>query len=151
MEILVIVLAATASLFTAFAFYKAGKFKAFSTKETLLGAGFGWVEKTPFGAVRLIAWLELLGAAGWRRQRLLPRPPVNTATGARRRPGTAGPTPARPFGANLNPSSGVCPWTRSRRFGCGFSLSRRSSSRCLWTSWCCASKVRGRRSPSRST
>lgn len=64
MEILVIVLAAAASLFTAFAFYKAGKFKAFSTKETLLGAGFGWVEKTPFAVVRLIAWLELVGAAG---------------------------------------------------------------------------------------
>lgn len=64
MEILVIVLAAAASLFTAFAFYKAGKFKAFSTKETLLGAGFGWVEKIPFGVVRLIAWLELVGAAG---------------------------------------------------------------------------------------
>jgi hypothetical protein len=45
MEILVIVLAAAVSLFTTFAFYKAGKFKAFSTKETLLGAGFGWVEK----------------------------------------------------------------------------------------------------------
>jgi hypothetical protein len=64
MEILIIVLAAVASLFTAFAFFKAGKFKATSSKETLLGAGFGWVEKTPFGVVRLIAWLELLGAAG---------------------------------------------------------------------------------------
>lgn len=64
MEILIIVLAAAASLFTAFAFFKAGKFKAFSSKETLLGAGFGWVEKTPFAVVRLIAWLELLGAAG---------------------------------------------------------------------------------------
>ncbi len=64
MEILIIVLAAAASLFTAFAFFKAGKFKAFSTKETLLQAGFGWVEKTPFAVVRLIAWLELLGAAG---------------------------------------------------------------------------------------
>ncbi|MEY4558063.1 MAG: hypothetical protein RL024_221 [Actinomycetota bacterium] len=64
MNILIIVLAAAASLFTAFAFYKAGKFKAFSTKETLLGAGFGWVETTPFAVVRLIAWLELLGAAG---------------------------------------------------------------------------------------
>ncbi len=64
MEILIIVLAAAASLFTAFAFFKAGKFKAFSSKETLLQAGFGWVEKTPFAAVRLIAWLELLGAAG---------------------------------------------------------------------------------------
>ncbi len=64
MEILIIVLAAAASLFTAFAFFKAGKFKAASSKETLLQAGFGWVEKTPFAVVRLIAWLELLGAAG---------------------------------------------------------------------------------------
>jgi hypothetical protein len=64
MNILIIVLAAVASLFTAFAFFKAGKFKAFSTKETLLGAGFGWVATTPFAVVRLIAWLELLGAAG---------------------------------------------------------------------------------------
>jgi 4-hydroxybenzoate polyprenyltransferase len=64
MNILIIVLAAAASLFTAFAFFKAGKFKATSSKETLLGAGFGWVEKTPFWTVRLIAWLELLGAAG---------------------------------------------------------------------------------------
>ncbi len=64
MEILIIVLAAVASLFTAFAFFKAGRFKATSSKETLLGAGFGWVEKTPFGVVRPIAWLELLGAAG---------------------------------------------------------------------------------------
>ena len=52
------------SALVAFSFYKAGKFKAFSTKETLLGAGFGWVEKTPFAVVRLIAWLELAGAAG---------------------------------------------------------------------------------------
>jgi hypothetical protein len=64
MEFLIMALAAAASLFTAFAFFKAGKFKATSSKETLLGAGFGWVEKTPFGVVRLIAWLELLGAAG---------------------------------------------------------------------------------------
>jgi hypothetical protein len=64
MNILIIVLAAAASLFTAFAFFKAGKFKAFSTKETLLAAGFGWVATTPFAVVRLIAWLELLGAAG---------------------------------------------------------------------------------------
>ena len=64
MNILIIVLAAAASLFAAFAFFKAGKFKAFSTKETLLGAGFGWVATTPFAVVRLIAWLELLGVAG---------------------------------------------------------------------------------------
>jgi 4-hydroxybenzoate polyprenyltransferase len=63
-DIIITIAGAALSFFTAFAFYKAGKFKAFSSKETLLGAGFGWVEKTPFGLVRLIAWLELLGAAG---------------------------------------------------------------------------------------
>lgn len=52
------------SAFVAFGFFKAGKFKASSSRETLLGAGFGWVEKTPFGVVRLIAWLEILGAIG---------------------------------------------------------------------------------------
>lgn len=58
------VAAAALSLFTAYGFFKAGKFKATSSKETLLGAGFGWIEKIPFPLVRLIAWLELLGAAG---------------------------------------------------------------------------------------
>ncbi len=64
MDIVITIVGAALSLFTAFSFFKAGKFKAFSPKETLLAAGFGWVEKTPFGVVRLIAWLELLGAAG---------------------------------------------------------------------------------------
>ena len=64
MEIAVGLIAAIASIFTAFAFTKAGLFKAKSSKETLLGAGFGWIEKIPFGVVRLIAWLEILGAAG---------------------------------------------------------------------------------------
>ncbi|MEY4988590.1 MAG: hypothetical protein RI933_223 [Actinomycetota bacterium] len=52
------------SVFVANGFFKAGKFKAFSSRETLLGAGFGWVEKIPFGLVRVIAWLEIIGAAG---------------------------------------------------------------------------------------
>ena len=64
MNIVITIVGAALSLFTAFSFYKAGKFKAFSSRDTLLGAGFGWVEKVPFGVVRLIAWLELLGAAG---------------------------------------------------------------------------------------
>lgn len=64
MDIIITVLAAAASIFGAFSFYKAGRFKAFSSKETLLGAGFGWVETTPMGTVRLIAWLEFAGAAG---------------------------------------------------------------------------------------
>lgn len=52
------------AVFTAYGFFKAGKFKATSSRETLLGAGFGWIEKIPFGLVRLIAWLEIMGAAG---------------------------------------------------------------------------------------
>lgn len=64
MFIAVAVLASALSLFTAYGFFKAGKFKATSSREVLLGAGFGWIEKIPFGVVRLIAWLELLGAAG---------------------------------------------------------------------------------------
>lgn len=58
------ILALAVSAYTAFGFFKAGKFKATASRETLLGAGFGWVEKVPFGLVRVIAWLELAGAAG---------------------------------------------------------------------------------------
>jgi hypothetical protein len=64
MNYVLAILALAVSAFTAFGFFKAGKFKATASRETLLGAGFGWVEKTPFGVVRLIAWLELAGAAG---------------------------------------------------------------------------------------
>ena len=52
------------SAFVAFGFFKAGKFKATATRETMLGAGFGWIEKLPTAVVRLIAWLELAGALG---------------------------------------------------------------------------------------
>lgn len=52
------------SAFVAFGFFKAGKFKATATRETMLGAGFGWIEKLPTSTVRLIAWLELAGALG---------------------------------------------------------------------------------------
>jgi hypothetical protein len=62
--IIVAILALAVSAFVAFGFFKAGKFKAFSPREALLAAGFGWVENLPFGVVRLIAWLELLGAVG---------------------------------------------------------------------------------------
>lgn len=64
MDIFIIIAGFAVSAFTAFAFFKAGKFKATSSKETLLQAGFGWIEKIPFGVVRLIAWLEILGAIG---------------------------------------------------------------------------------------
>ncbi len=64
MDIFIIIAGFAVSAFTAFSFYKAGMFKATASKEALLQAGFGWIEKIPFGVVRLIAWLEILGAAG---------------------------------------------------------------------------------------
>ena len=64
MNFVLAILALAVSTYVALGFFKAGRFKAFSPRETLLAAGFGWVEKLPFGAVRLIAWLEILGAVG---------------------------------------------------------------------------------------
>lgn len=64
MDIVLAILALAVSVYVALGFFKAGKFKATASRETLLGAGFGWVEKVPFGLVRVIAWLELLGAIG---------------------------------------------------------------------------------------
>lgn len=62
---IVLAIAALAvSIYAARGFYKAGSFKAKADKETLLGAGMGWVAKVPFGLVKLIAWLEILGAIG---------------------------------------------------------------------------------------
>lgn len=52
------------SAYNAVAFYKAGSFKSKATKEVLLGAGIGWVANAPMGVVRLVAWLEILGALG---------------------------------------------------------------------------------------
>jgi hypothetical protein len=64
MNIVLAIAALAVSVFTALGFYKAGSFKAKANKETLLAAGFGWVDKIPFGLVKLIAWLEILGAVG---------------------------------------------------------------------------------------
>jgi hypothetical protein len=64
MNIAIAIAALAVSAFTAFSFFKAGKFKASASRETLLQAGFGWIEGIPFGLVRTIAWLELAGAAG---------------------------------------------------------------------------------------
>lgn len=58
------VLAGALSLFTAWSFFKAGKFKATASKETMLGAGFGWIGNIPFATVRAIAYLEIAGAIG---------------------------------------------------------------------------------------
>jgi hypothetical protein len=64
MNIVIGIIAAAASAFAAFGFFKAGMFKARASRQTLLDAGFGWIEKISLGTVRLIAWLEILGAAG---------------------------------------------------------------------------------------
>jgi hypothetical protein len=63
-QVIGLVIAWALSIFIAIGFYKAGSFKLTASKETLLKAGFGWVEKLPLSIVRLIAALELLGAAG---------------------------------------------------------------------------------------
>ena len=64
MDLLVIVLGFAVSAFTAFSFYKAGSFKLKSSKETMLAAGFGWLEKLPVSVAKTIGLLEILGAAG---------------------------------------------------------------------------------------
>ena len=64
MDLLVIVFGFAVSAFTAFSFYKAGAFKLKSSKETMLSAGFGWLEKLPVSVAKTIGLLEILGAAG---------------------------------------------------------------------------------------
>ena len=64
MYIVLAIAALAVSIYAARGFYKAGSFKSKADKETLLGAGMGWVAKVPFGLVKLIAWLEILGAIG---------------------------------------------------------------------------------------
>jgi hypothetical protein len=64
MNIAIAIAALAVSGSAAFSFWKAGYFKATANRETLLGAGFGWIEPLHTGVVRLIAWLELLGAVG---------------------------------------------------------------------------------------
>lgn len=64
MDLLVIVFGFAVSAFTAFSFYKAGAFKLKSSKEAMLSAGFGWLEKLPVSVAKAIGLLEILGAAG---------------------------------------------------------------------------------------
>ena len=64
MDLLVIVIGFAISAFPAFSFYKAGSFKLKSSKETMLAAGFGWLEKLPVSVAKTIGLLEILGAAG---------------------------------------------------------------------------------------
>lgn len=52
------------SLYAAWGFFKAGKFKATASKETMLAAGFGWIKNLPLGVVRLVAYIEFVGVVG---------------------------------------------------------------------------------------
>jgi hypothetical protein len=63
-SIIGVVVGFAAAIFAAWGFYKAGSFKAKTPIDKLIEAGFGWVKGTPAGAVRLLAWLEILGAIG---------------------------------------------------------------------------------------
>ena len=59
-----VVVGFVAAIIAAVGFYKAGTFKAKTPIDKLLEAGFGWVAKTSEGSVRLLAWLEIIGAIG---------------------------------------------------------------------------------------
>lgn len=64
MNYLFAILGLVAGFFTARTFWKAGNFKRTASKEALLGAQIGWVANVPMGFVRLVGWLEVLGAIG---------------------------------------------------------------------------------------
>jgi hypothetical protein len=64
MEIFIIIVAAAVSLYTAYKFFGAAKFKLTASKEVMLHAGFGWLEKLPVSVARFIAALELLAVVG---------------------------------------------------------------------------------------
>ena len=64
MNIAIVIASWVVALYTAYGFYKPGKFKLTTPISGLLEAGFGWVSKVPAFVVRLIALLELVGAAG---------------------------------------------------------------------------------------
>ena len=53
-----------ASAFVAKTFFNAGKFKMTGDKPAFAAAKFGWAEKTPLGAIRVLGLLEVLGAIG---------------------------------------------------------------------------------------
>lgn len=67
MGIISLVLTAAGLVFgflSAKTFWGAGNFKLKGTKEAFAAAGFGWAEKTPLGAIKLVGFLEVLGAIG---------------------------------------------------------------------------------------
>jgi len=64
MQIAAVVIAWALTAFLALTYFKAGKFKLTAPMSVLAEAGMGWTAKAGAPVVRLIAALELLGAAG---------------------------------------------------------------------------------------
>ena len=64
MQIAAVIVAWALTAFLAITYFKAGKFKLTAPMSTLVEAGMGWTTKAGEPTVRLIALLELAGAAG---------------------------------------------------------------------------------------
>lgn len=64
MFIFVAIVAIAVSAYSAYSFYKASMFKLTASSETMLAAGYGWIEKFPLWVVRLIAIIELVAVVG---------------------------------------------------------------------------------------
>lgn len=63
-SIIFTVIGLAAGIFAAKTFWKAGNFKLRGDKPAFAAAQFGWAEKTPLGAIRVLGLLEVLGAIG---------------------------------------------------------------------------------------
>ena len=64
LSIIFTVIGLAAGIFAAKTFWKAGNFKLKGDKPAFAAAQFGWAEKTPLGAIRVLGLLEVLGAIG---------------------------------------------------------------------------------------
>ena len=64
LSIIFTVIGLAAGIFAAKTFWKAGNFKLRGDKPAFAAAQFGWAEKTPLGAIRVLGLLEVLGAIG---------------------------------------------------------------------------------------
>jgi len=63
-QVIGLIVGFAASIVSAFGFYKAGSFKSKTPIDKLAEAGLGWVKNTSATSVRVLAWLEILGAIG---------------------------------------------------------------------------------------
>ncbi len=64
LSIILTLVGLVASALVAKTYFNAGKFKLTGDKPAFAAAQFGWAEKTPLGAIRVLGLLEILGAVG---------------------------------------------------------------------------------------